>query len=254
MGWYNSRMQLQATLGTYVTRAKIWQTIWFLSIAAIAIIVMPPAKAADSQLWAFCAGTRWVPMDQRLLACKAIIEASDETPANQAIARCDRAIAYNMKGDAELAMADLTEALRLGLGEYQGLMCRGFGYLYKGDTDAAISYFDQAINLDLKSSDGFVARGNAHVRKKEYDSAIKDYTEAVQRNSRDALAFYNRGTAYLTVKDYDHAITDFDMVIEIDPTRRIAYTARASAFIGKGDLKRASADIDEAKRLQQNGH
>ena len=116
-------------------------------------------------------------MDQRLLACKAIIEASDETPANQAIARCDRAIAYNMKGDAELAMADLTEALRLGLGEYQGLMCRGFGYLYKGDTDAAISYFDQAISLDLKSSDGFVARGNAHVRKKEYDSAIKDYTE-----------------------------------------------------------------------------
>jgi len=162
-------------------------------------------------------------MDQRLLACKAIIEASDETHANQAIARCDRAIAYHMKGDVELAMADLTEALRLGLGEYQGLMCRGFGYLYKGDTDAAISYFDQAISLDLKSSDGFVARGNAHVRKKEYDSAIKDYTEAVQRNSRDALAFYNRGSAYLTVKDYDHAIADFDMVVEIDPTRRIGH-------------------------------
>src|SRR6516165_5431834 len=114
-------MQLYDAMGTHMTRAKIWQTIWLLSIAEIAFIWMPPAKAADSQLWAFCAGTRWVPMDQRLLACKAIIEASDETPANQAIARCDRAIAYNMKGDVELAMADLTEALRLGLGEYQGL-------------------------------------------------------------------------------------------------------------------------------------
>jgi hypothetical protein len=61
-------------------------------------------------------------VDQRLVACKAII-AGDETPANQAIARCNRSIAYNMKGDVDLAMADLTEALRLGLGEYRGLIC-----------------------------------------------------------------------------------------------------------------------------------
>jgi hypothetical protein len=64
----------------------------------------PPAKAADPQLWTFCAGTQWVPVDQRLFACKAII-AGDETPANQAIARCNRSIAYNMKGDVDLAMA-----------------------------------------------------------------------------------------------------------------------------------------------------
>ncbi len=156
------------------------------SIAATASIVTPPAKAADPQLWTFCAGTQWVPVDQRLVACKAII-AGDETPANQAIARCNRSIAYNMKGDVDLAMADLTEALRLGLGEYRGLICKGYGYLYKGDPDAAIGYFDQAINLDLKSPEGFIARGAAHASKKEYDSAIKDYTEAIQRNSKDAL-------------------------------------------------------------------
>jgi tetratricopeptide (TPR) repeat protein len=158
-----------------------------------ASIVIPPAKAADPQLWAFCAGTQWVPMDQRLVACKAIIEASDETSASQAIALCNRSIVYNMKGDVDLAMADLTEALRRGLGEYRGLMCKGYGYMYKGNPDAAIGYFDQAINLDLKLPEGFIARGSAHARKKEYDGAIKDYAEAIRRNSNDALAFINRG-------------------------------------------------------------
>jgi tetratricopeptide (TPR) repeat protein len=239
---------------TRVIRAGIWRVIPGLSIAAMALIVIPPAKAADPQLWAFCAGTQWAPMDQRLVACKAIIEASDETPANQAIALCNRSIAHSMKGDVDLAMADVTEALRLGLGEYRGLMCGGYGYLYKGDPDAAIGYFDQAINLDSKLPEGFVARGGAHARKKQYDGAIKDYTEAIQRNSTDALALTNRGNAYLGMKDYDHAIADLDAVIKLDPTRRIAYTARASAFLGKGDLKRANADIDEAKRIQQSGH
>jgi len=247
-------IRMVGTEGTRVIGSGIWRVIPVLLIATAALIVITPAKAADPQLWAWCAGTQWVPMDQRLVACKAIIEASDETPANLAAARCDRSIAYSMKGDVDLAVADLTEALRLGLGEYRGLMCRGYGYFYKGDLDGAIGYFDQAINLDPKSPDGFTARGSAHARKKEYDSAIKDYTEAIQRNSDDALAFTNRGNAYLAIKDYDHAIADLDVVIKLDPTRRTAYTARASAFIGKGDLKRANADIEEAKRIQQSGH
>ncbi|NEV01696.1 tetratricopeptide repeat protein [Bradyrhizobium uaiense] len=240
--------------GANAMKAGVRRVIPFLSIAVMAPIVITPTKAADPQLWAFCAGTQWVPMDQRLVACKAIIEASDETPGNQAAALCNRSIAFSMKGEVDLAVADITEALRLGLREYRGLMCRAYGYLYRGDPDAAIRYFDQAINLDAKAPEGFSARGSAHAMKKEYDSAIKDYTEAVQRNLKDTLALFNRGKVYLAVKDYDHAIADFDDVIKLDPTMRIAYTARASAFIGKGDISRANADLDEAKQIKQNGH
>jgi hypothetical protein len=52
-----------------------------LSIAATASIVTPLAKAADPQLWTFCAGTQWVPVDQRLVACKAIISGNACEPS-----------------------------------------------------------------------------------------------------------------------------------------------------------------------------
>src|ERR1700753_1658074 len=114
-----------------VTRTVKWWISPTLLIAVMASIATLPAKAADPQLWAFCSGTQWVPMDQRVAACNAIIEASDETAANQALAHCNCSIAYSITGNLDLAAADITEAVRLGLGEYQGLMCRGYGYLYK---------------------------------------------------------------------------------------------------------------------------
>ncbi len=219
----------------------------FVSLAALCISA---AQAADPSVWARCAGTQPVPNDQRLTACRSIIDAGNETPANRALAFCDRSIAHSLNGDVDLAVADISEALQLGLSEYRALMCKGYGQLYKGDRDAAIRIFDQAIARDVAAYEGFSARGTAYARKSDFAGAIRDFGEAIRRNPGDTISLMGRGNAFLMTRDYDRAIEDFTAVIKLASTATAAYAGRASAYIGKGDQTRASADLEEAKRLR----
>jgi tetratricopeptide (TPR) repeat protein len=87
---------------------------------------------------------------------------------------------------------------------------RGKSLLLKGEADNAIKDFDECIRLDPTDSAAFVSRGLAWSVKQDYDRAFKDYDEAIRLAPKSALAFVNRGIAWSEKQDYDRAIKDYD--------------------------------------------
>jgi tetratricopeptide (TPR) repeat protein len=111
------------------------------------------------------------------------------------------------------------------------LHMRGSGWLYKGEADIAIKDFDECIRLDPKDTAAFNSRGNAWKTKKEYEKAISDYDEAIRWDPSYLLAFYNRGSAWMAKREYEKAIEDYGQAIRLAPDYGDAFRARGKAWI-----------------------
>jgi tetratricopeptide (TPR) repeat protein len=86
----------------------------------------------------------------------------------------------------------------------------GYSAYRKGDADKAIAQYTEAIRLDPKLTGAYYNRGFAYDKLGEHDKAIADFSEAIRLNPRDAGAYYNRGIAYQKKGDYGRAQGDFD--------------------------------------------
>ena len=134
-----------------------------------------------------------------------------------------RSFAWAHKGELDIAISDMSEAIRLRPDTGLGFNSRGTLRHEKGDFDKAIADFDQAIRLDPKNSHAYNNRGRA---------------------------FHNRGNAWGEKKDYDKAIADFDQTIRLNPKYAYAYDNRGRAWSAKGAYSKAIADYNEAIRLR----
>jgi len=168
----------------------------------------------------------------------------------------DRGIMFYLKGENGMAIADLTEAIRLNPNMGQAYYQRGMVYLKTGDDDRAIADFTQAIRLDPSSHFlAYLSRGNVylnHVNGSDYDRAIADFNQAIQINPNIADTYYYRGLAYAGKNNLDSAIADFNQAIRLNPNYAGAYGDRADAYFRKGNLDSAIADFNEAIRLNPN--
>ena len=155
-----------------------------------------------------------------------------------------RGVAYNNKGDYDLAIADCNEAIQLNRNNAGAFYVRGVAYYNKGNYDRAIANFNEAIRLNLDDADDiFSYRGAAYCKKGDYDRAIADCNEAIRLNRNDARAFNNRGFSYYNKGDYGRAIKDFKRAIQLKPDRRDAFNNRGAAYAKKGDYNRAFKDF-----------
>jgi tetratricopeptide (TPR) repeat protein len=92
----------------------------------------------------------------------------------------NRGLAYASKGNADRAMADYNEAIRLNPNLAMAFNNRGLAYASKGDYDQALVDFNEAIRLDPNLSNAFLNRGFSYSKKGDKDRAIADYNEAVR--------------------------------------------------------------------------
>jgi lipoprotein NlpI len=76
----------------------------------------------------------------------------------------------------------------------------------RGEYDLAILDLDQAIRLEPRAAALFDNRGNAFVGKHEFDRAIQDFDQAIRLKPNLAEPFNNRGLAYAGKQQYDRAI------------------------------------------------
>jgi Tfp pilus assembly protein PilF len=152
-------------------------------------------------------------------------------------------------------IAACTQAIGSGKGRGPNLSWaffnRGVGYLEKRDNDRAIADYTEAIRLGPRDADAFVGRGSAYSNKHDYDRAMTDYNEAIRLDPKSASAFTGRGNVYGDKGDYDRAIADLTEAIRLDPMYALAYTNRGLAYEKKGDIARARADFDFAWDLPQ---
>ena len=152
----------------------------------------------------------------------------------------NRAQIWRLKGELDIALGDMNDAIRLNSKVAAWFGNRGILWADKNEYDKAIADYSEAIRLDPKLGEAYSLRGNTWNNKKHFDKAIADYDEALKHidpnktvlvvhhsqltggdsipmvNLR-ALTLNNRGDIWCHKGDYDKAIADCEEAIRLDP-------------------------------------
>ena len=92
----------------------------------------------------------------------------------------------------------------------------------KGELDIALGDMNDAIRLNSSTAQWFHNRGLLWHDKQEYDKAIADYSEAIRLDPKNGEAYHNCGRAWSAKKDYDKAIADYDEALKHkDPNAKV---------------------------------
>jgi len=143
--------------------------------------------------------------------------------------------------DYELAIACLTEAIRIDAKDPNCYAERGRAYRKMGEPDKCIADCEEALRLDPRCAEAYFNRGSAFGDKKDLVRSWSDLTEAIRLNPRHANAYLDRAYNYLDLADYGRALADLAEAIQIDPSTR-KLTVCVGPFTSKlGSLQRPSA-------------
>ena len=192
-----------------------------------------------------------------------------------------RGVIYQTIGEADRAILDYSDAIRLAPRETYPLINRGvLLYLRKDNNEGAIADLTAALKLKPCEVSAWANRGIVYKRKGEIDRAITDFSDGIkclphkiepikqnlvpdaitsqlstqtpeQNNLALQAAFihFQRGLAYYDKQQYDKAIADFTEAIRINPADASGYVGRGAAYLNKDELHRAIADFSEALKL-----
>ena len=127
---------------------------------------------------------------------------------------------------------------------------RAIGYIRKGEADKAIEDLSQAIKLKDNDPFTFGLRGKGYLNQGKDDLAIKDFSKVVSLSPRDPFAYFGRGMAYLGAGEIDKAIEDLSHGLILKPDEADAYIGRGMAYKRKGNEAKAKADFLKAKELK----
>jgi tetratricopeptide (TPR) repeat protein len=160
-----------------------------------------------------------------------------------------RAVAWKLKGELDIAIRDYDDAIRLDKDNPRWWKNRGVLYLEKKNYDQAISDFGNAIYLDRKNPENYNDRGKAWLAKRDYDRAIRDCEEAIRLDPRNADGYVGRGNAWRNQKDYASAFRDYNLALQLDPKSPYALGNRALAHARKSQYDLALKDFNQALAL-----
>ncbi len=138
-------------------------------IAAMTLVAAPSAFAATREQIRQCEGAADVSADQRIASCNAVIETG--TKAQKTAATRHKASALKLKNTAQK-------------GKASSLIERGIASRASGDAESAIRDFDEAIRLDPKQADAYYNRGLALRDRGESDRALVDLEQAAKLDQK----------------------------------------------------------------------
>lgn len=157
-----------------------------------------------------------------------------------------RGMAYEKRGEYDLAIADYTVAVELDREDAERYISRGIAYRLKGDFDNAIKDFNKAIELNSTDFHAYNHRGIVYRRKGEHDKAINDYSKAIELNSDYSRPYFNRGIIYDIEGEIEKAIDDYNKTIELNPGYADAYYHRAILWLRLRNWEGAKVDLTNA--------
>ena len=185
--------------------------------------------------------------DELIPLCTKIIDLEQE-PHETASAYVKRGIAYNYKGNHDLAIADCTEALALNPSHANAYITRGIAYDKKGEYDRGIADFNKALELEPNNMFAYHNRGIAYINKNDHDKAIEDFNKILEQDPANAEIHLFRGFAYSLKSEHDKAIEDFTKALELDPNYANAYLCRGIAYIEQENFLAAFKDFKKAAK------
>src|SRR5439155_20449789 len=126
---------------------------------------------------------------------------------------------------------------------------RALSPLAKRDADRAIADATEALRLDPKCAAACATRAAAHRMKGDLDRAFADASEAIRLDPTHALGSFNRAEVHRLRGQTDQAIADASEAIRLDPQYAASYGTRAEGYLARGEFEQAIADATEALRL-----
>src|SRR5262245_16283198 len=91
-----------------------------------------------------------------------------------------RGLIYHVMGDADQAIVDYSDAIRIAPNETYTYINRGIVlYTKKDNNEGAIADFDSALKLNKCEVNAWINRGLVYKRKSNLDQSINDFTSAI---------------------------------------------------------------------------
>jgi tetratricopeptide (TPR) repeat protein len=121
-----------------------------------------------------------------------------------------------------------------------------------GQAERAIQDYDQAIRIDPRFAIAYRNRGLSYAGLGQFALAIQDYDQAIGIDSSYTLAYLNRGAAYSALGERDRAAQDYGQAVRLDPNNADGYNGRCYAFAVIGRAADGLADCDRSLQLRPN--
>jgi tetratricopeptide (TPR) repeat protein len=100
----------------------------------------------------------------------------------------NRAVVYSFKAQYDLAIADLTQAIKLAPATPKGYKDRSISYYKKQNYDLALADLNELIRLDPTTAQNFAMRAEVYEKKNQKDRALADYKAAQKSDSANVFA------------------------------------------------------------------
>ncbi len=167
------------------------------------------------------------------------------SPGSEVEALLERADLRLVKGELDLADADLARVLELDPGSGEAHALRGVVWSRRGEHRRAIPEYDRALELDPDQAAPILARrGLARSMLGEHQDAVADYDRSLALAPREAAALRNRGGSKDHLGDRPGAIADFSLSLELEPDDVQTRVNRGMCLAREGRLVEAIADYD----------
>lgn len=149
-----------------------------------------------------------------VLVFGAAAPAAESVPQNSGVARAHFKEAQRLlsQGNADAALAEAEEGLKLEPRSVEGLDLVGIIYVAKQDYAQAVETFERALKMDPRSARTINSLGNSYLAQGQVEPAEKAFRETLRYHPADREANYNLGLVLLRRKDPRQAILYFNRV------------------------------------------
>jgi tetratricopeptide (TPR) repeat protein len=200
--------------------------------------------------------------DETIAACTAALAVGDTLlPANRPVVLFNRSVGYSKKGEKDLAIADLDQAIGLVPDRADYYTQRGNMYYDKKQYDTAIADYSKSIDLKPDNADVIGYRGNAYFDRGSYEQAFADYNAALRLKPDDANLHAYRGSTALRLARAAEALPDIEFILQKGGASVLPgdYINHGVALIELGRKDDADEDFQKAEalatsRIDADGH
>lgn len=171
------------------------------------------------------------------------------------------ALTYRARGELrltqqqfELAIADLTEAIKLDPKITYAYRHRGEGYLRLRQFLAAIDDLKEAVRQTPESASARAMLGHALLELGKIDEAISQLNESLRLQDGAPEVLGLRGRAWCFRGKHGEAARDFERAIELNPSFAWIHAALGNSLVALGKFDRAIDELSRAIDLEpKNG-
>jgi Tfp pilus assembly protein PilF/SAM-dependent methyltransferase len=159
---------------------------------------------------------------------------------------------YLTSGNTELAIANLTEALKVNPNLAEAHHQLGLIQFQQGKFDDATLCFRRAISLEPQYTDAVYNLGNALAQSGQLAEAIATYKQVIDLQPHHLKAYLNLGVVHFQSQNLGAAVSCYQKALEIDSKNIRAYQSLATIFTDRGMLEKSIDCYQQAIALINN--